>query len=120
MKPVYRPWGSYAVLAEGPKNLFKIIHVQPGQRLSYQYHDHRSEDWFVMTGTATVTKDGERIILSAGDRIHIPVGCKHRIANEAEDLLQIIEVQTGDILVEEDIHRLQDDYGRIDEGTPTA
>ena len=108
-----RPWGSYTVLDDEPGHKVKRIVVQSGQRLSYQRHEHRSEHWFVVAGTARVTLDGKDHELSAGDAIDIPAGTAHRIENPGSGDLVFIEVQHGTYFGEDDIVRLQDDYGRI-------
>ncbi len=107
-----RPWGAYHVLDEGDGFKVKRIEVLPGKRLSYQSHEHRAEHWFVVRGAAVVTLDGERIGVGAGQAIDIPLGAKHRVANEADDLLVFIEVQRGSYLGEDDIARYEDDFGR--------
>lgn len=107
-----RPWGTYEVLDEG--DLFKVkrIEVLPGKRLSYQKHAKRAEHWFVVEGTALVTLDDREITLNAGAAIDIPVGAAHRVENPGSSTLVFIEVQRGDYLGEDDIVRLQDDFGR--------
>ena len=109
----YRPWGHYKVLEE-EKNSFKIkrITVNQGKRLSYQLHHHRSEHWVVVRGTARVTIDGEVSLVSAGESIYMKPGQKHRLENPGRIPLEIIEVQMGDYLEEDDILRFDDDYGR--------
>ena len=107
-----RPWGSYTVLEDAPDHKVKRIEVLPGKRLSYQKHERRSEHWFVVRGNGIVTLDGEDIPVSAGTAIDIPLGAAHRIANAGDDLLMFIEVQHGAYFGEEDIVRLEDDYGR--------
>jgi len=107
-----RPWGTYTVLDEG--GLFKVkrIEVLPGKRLSYQQHARRAEHWFVVEGTALVTLDGREVTLKTGAAIDIPVGAAHRIENPGSGPLVFIEVQRGDYLGEDDIVRLEDDFGR--------
>lgn len=107
-----RPWGSYTVLDEGESHKVKRIDVLPGKRLSYQKHAHRAEHWFVVTGLAHVTLDGELHEVAAGQAIDIPLGAAHRIANPGDAPLSFIEVQRGSYLGEDDITRLEDDYGR--------
>lgn len=107
-----RPWGSYTVLEETPTFKVKRIEVLPGKRLSYQKHAQRAEHWFVVAGTAKVTLDGNEITIQTGDSIDIPVGAAHRVENPGNDELIFIEVQRGTYLGEDDIVRLQDDYGR--------
>lgn len=112
-KTVYRPWGFYTVIGQGKGFLSKIIHVNPGQKLSVQSHNHRSEHWVVLTGTAKVVLDNEEKILPAGHSVDIPVKAIHSLQNPYKEDLEIIEVQKGDILVEEDIIRYEDMYGRV-------
>ena len=112
-KTVYRPWGFYTVIGQGKGFLSKIIHVNPGQKLSVQSHNHRSEHWVVLTGTAKVVLDKEEKILPAGHSVDIPVKAIHSLQNPYKEDLEIIEVQKGDILVEEDIIRYEDMYGRV-------
>ena len=108
----HRPWGSYTVLEEDRGFKVKRIEVLPGKRLSYQKHAQRAEHWFVVEGTAKVTLDGEEITVRAGEAIDIPIGAAHRVENPDEGNLVFIEVQRGNYLGEDDIVRLQDDYGR--------
>lgn len=107
-----RPWGSYDVLEDSETHKVKRIDVAPGQRLSYQRHARRAEHWFVVAGRAEVTLDGEAIALSAGEAIDIPRGAAHRISNPGDEPLVFIEVQHGDYFGEDDIERLEDDFGR--------
>ena len=107
-----RPWGTYTVLDEGSSFKVKRIEVLPGKRLSYQKHAQRAEHWFIVAGNACVTLDDNEIELNTGEAIDIPKGSAHRIANNGSDLLVFIEVQRGDYLGEDDIVRLQDDFGR--------
>ncbi|MGH9769806.1 MAG: phosphomannose isomerase type II C-terminal cupin domain [Blastocatellia bacterium] len=107
-----RPWGNFNVLDEGTGYKVKRIEVLPGKRLSYQKHAQRAEHWFIVQGEAKVTLDGKEIFLNAGDYVDIPVGAAHRIENPGELKVIFIEVQRGDYLGEDDIVRLQDDYGR--------
>lgn len=111
-KTVYRPWGFYTVLAEGKGFLTKIIHVNTGQKLSVQAHNHRSEHWVVLSGTAKIILDSKEHILSPGFSIDIPLKAIHSLQNPYEEDLEIIEVQLGDLLIEEDIIRYEDIYGR--------
>ena len=112
-KTVYRPWGFYTVIARGKGFLTKIIHVKSGQKLSVQSHNHRSEHWVVLSGTAKVVLESKELILSSGHSIDIPVKAIHSLQNPFEEDLEIIEVQKGDLLIEEDIIRYEDMYGRI-------
>ena len=107
-----RPWGSYTVLEEDRGFKVKRIEVLPGKRLSYQKHAQRAEHWFVVEGTAKVTLDDKEITVRAGESIDIPIGAAHRVENPAEEDLVFIEVHRGSYLCEDDIVRLQDDYGR--------
>lgn len=107
-----RPWGTFTVLDEGENFKVKRIEVLPGKRLSYQKHAQRAEHWFVVQGTAKVTLDDRAINVSAGEAIDIAVGSAHRVENPGEELLVFIEVQRGSYLGEDDIVRLQDDFGR--------
>ncbi|HEU5459793.1 MAG TPA: phosphomannose isomerase type II C-terminal cupin domain [Pyrinomonadaceae bacterium] len=107
-----RPWGSYTVLEEAPTFKVKRIEVLPGKRLSYQKHSQRAEHWFVVQGTAKVTLDDNEITVRTGESIDIPIGSAHRVENPGSGDLIFIEVQRGTYLGEDDIVRLQDDYGR--------
>jgi mannose-6-phosphate isomerase-like protein (cupin superfamily) len=107
-----RPWGSFTVLDEGEGFKVKRIEVLPAKRLSYQKHARRAEHWFVVEGTAKITLDGAEIIKKAGEAIDIPLGSAHRVENPGEQLMVFIEVQRGDYLGEDDIVRLEDDFGR--------
>ena len=107
-----RPWGTYTVLEEDRGFKVKRIEVLPGKRLSYQKHAQRAEHWFVVEGTAKVTLDDKEITVRAGEAIDIPIGSAHRVENPGEENLVFIEVQRGSYLGEDDIVRLEDDYGR--------
>lgn len=107
-----RPWGYYQILDGGVGFQVKRLFVSPGGRLSLQSHKHRSEQWIVVSGTATVTKDDETLNLKEYETINIPVKVKHRIENLTNKDLIIIEVQMGDYLGEDDIIRYSDVYGR--------
>jgi len=109
---VYRPWGYYETLVMSPFYQVKHIVVKPGCKLSLQMHQHRSEHWVIVTGEAKVTRDEEQIILQANQSIYIPALTKHRIENELSTPLELIEVQTGSYLGEDDIVRFEDIYGR--------
>lgn len=109
---VHRPWGSYTVLEEEADFKMKRITVKPGERLSLQRHQHRSEHWIVVSGTATVIKDDEVITVSKNQSTYIPIGSKHRLENRGRIPLQMIEVQVGEYLDEDDIERFEDVYGR--------
>lgn len=112
-KTVYRPWGFYTVLAQNTGFLTKIIHVNSGQKLSVQSHNHRSEHWVVLSGKAVVLLDGEEHVLPTGRSIDIPIKAIHSLQNPFEEELEIIEVQLGELLIEEDIVRYEDMYGRV-------
>ncbi len=109
----YRPWGYYTVLADELDHKVKRICVYEGRRLSLQRHHRRAEHWYIVAGTATVTVDGVDVTITRGGAIDIPRGSLHRIMNAGNALLTFIEVQTGDYFGEDDIERLEDDYGRI-------
>ena len=110
---VFRPWGSYTVLEEGPGYKVKRVTVNPGGRLSLQLHHKRSEHWVVIAGTARVTRGEECRDLRVGESTAIPVETPHRLENLGTETLHIIEVQNGPYLGEDDIVRFQDDYGRL-------
>jgi mannose-6-phosphate isomerase len=107
-----RPWGAYTVLDDAPTHKVKRIVVAPGKRLSYQRHARRAEHWFVVAGRAEVTLDGTVRAAAAGDAVDIPRGAAHRIANPGDEDLVFVEVQHGDSFAEDDIERLEDDFGR--------
>jgi mannose-6-phosphate isomerase-like protein (cupin superfamily) len=115
--PVFdqRPWGSFTVLDDGDGFKVKRIDVLPGKRLSYQKHKHRAEHWFVVRGTAKVTLNDREILVKNGESIDIAPGDAHRVENpDDKELLVFIETQTGDYFGEDDIIRLEDDFGRMD------
>ena len=107
-----RPWGSWHVLDEGQGFKVKRIEVRPHHRLSLQTHARRSEHWSIVHGTATCLVDGVEHVVPAGGALDVPLGATHRIANLHDDQLVVIEIQRGDYLGEDDIVRLDDDYGR--------
>jgi len=107
-----RPWGTFTVLDEGDTFKVKRIEVLPGKRLSYQKHAQRAEHWVVVEGIAKVTLDDRDIIVEKSEAIDIPIGSAHRVENPGDELLVFIEVQRGSYLGEDDIIRLQDDFGR--------
>ena len=107
-----RPWGRYFVLHDEPTYKLKRIEVDPGGRLSYQYHQKRSEVWTLVQGTGTITLDGQVKNYKVGETILIPQGVKHRIENSEQDKVVFIEVQTGTYFGEDDIVRIEDDYNR--------
>lgn len=110
---VYRPWGSYTVLIEGAGYKMKRIVVNPGQRLSLQMHYHRSEHWIVTAGTAKVTIGDREQMVHENESVFVPQSTKHRLENPGRILLEIIEVQNGSYLGEDDIVRFEDEYGRV-------
>jgi mannose-6-phosphate isomerase len=107
-----RPWGSFSVLDDAATHKVKTITVHPGHRLSYQRHERRSEHWFVVAGTATVTIDDREHVLQRGDYVDIPTMAWHRMENRGTDELTVVEVQHGTYFGEDDIERRADDYGR--------
>lgn len=107
-----RPWGEYLVLDDEPGHKVKRITVTPGQRLSYQRHEHRSEHWFVVAGEGTVVLDGVDEPVRPGDAVDLPAGTAHRMHNTGTEPLVFVEVQHGTYFGEDDIVRLSDDYGR--------
>ncbi len=108
-----RPWGSFTVLDEGDNYKVKRIEVLPGKRLSYQKHSRRAEHWYVVRGTAKVTLNDVVILVTAGQSLDIATGDAHRVENpDASELLLFIETQTGEYFGEDDIVRLEDDFGR--------
>ncbi len=109
-----RPWGTYTVLADDEIYKVKRMVVRPGKRLSYQRHARRSEHWFIVQGTGLVTLDGTRIEVSAGESVDIPVGTDHRMENPTGTDVIFVEVQHGTYFGEDDIVRLEDDFGRVD------
>jgi mannose-1-phosphate guanylyltransferase/mannose-6-phosphate isomerase len=111
-REVHRPWGSYDSVDVGDGFQVKRIKVKPGARLSLQSHRHRAEHWVVVRGTARVTRDDEVFDLVANQSAYIPLGARHRLENPAAETLELIEVQSGDYLGEDDIVRYEDVYGR--------
>lgn len=109
---VERPWGSFETLGTGPRFQIKHINVAPGETLSLQMHFHRSEHWIVVGGTAQVTVGEQQFLLNENESTYIPAGEKHRLANPGKVPLQLIEVQCGTYLGEDDIVRFEDSYGR--------
>ena len=107
-----RPWGRYDVIADDPSYKVKTIEVTPGKRLSYQRHARRSEHWFIVRGSGVVTLDGTERAVRAGSAVDVPVGAAHRIANTGDEPLVFVEVQHGEYFGEDDIVRLEDDFGR--------
>lgn len=111
-----RPWGRYSVLHDAPDHKVKQIVVKPGTRLSYQQHARRSEHWFIVGGHGVVTLDGALVPVAPGAAVDIPKGSAHRIENTGHEPLVFIEVQHGDYFGEDDIVRLEDDFGRAEAG----
>lgn len=107
-----RPWGKYYVLQDEPTFKVKRILVNPGQRLSYQYHHKRQEFWTIVQGEAVVILDDAEHTVKYGESIFIPLGARHRIENRTGEPLVFVEVQTGTYFGEDDIIRIQDDYAR--------
>ena len=111
-KKIFRPWGYYLSIEEGKSWKIKKIEVNPGASLSLQLHNHRSEHWIVVQGTARIELNDKTQILSKNESIYIPNKTKHRLSNHGESELVLIEVQTGDYLGEDDIIRFDDIYGK--------
>ena len=107
-----RPWGSYTVLADEPDHKVKRLVVQPGHRLSYQKHARRAEHWFVVRGRGRVTLDGTDVPVEPGTAVDVPMGAAHRVTNDGDEPIVFVEVQHGSYFGEDDIVRLEDDYGR--------
>ena len=117
-RKVYRPWGNYDSVDAGPRFQVKRIVVKPGAALSLQMHHHRAEHWIVVSGTARVTCDDKVFMLSENQSTYIPLGSKHRLENPGNIPLELIEVQSGGYLGEDDIVRFEDVYGRTPESAP--
>ena len=111
-RKVYRPWGWYDSIESGEYFQVKRLHVKPSAKLSLQMHHKRSEHWVVVRGTATVTNGEKTFILNKGESTYIPLGVTHALENQTSELLEIIEVQSGSYLGEDDIVRFEDVYGR--------
>jgi mannose-1-phosphate guanylyltransferase/mannose-6-phosphate isomerase len=111
-REVFRPWGSYDSLESGPRFQVKRLKIKPGASLSLQLHHHRAEHWIVVAGTARITRGEEQFLLEENQSTYIPVGVRHRIENPGMIALEIIEVQSGSYLGEDDIVRFEDRYGR--------
>ncbi len=107
-----RPWGSFTVLDDADDHKVKRLVVLPGRRLSYQRHERRAEHWFVVSGSGLVTLDGEATEVAPGQAVDIAVGTAHRVENTGDADLVFIEVQHGEYFGEDDIERLEDDFGR--------
>ncbi len=106
------PWGYYQSVHAGERFQVKRITVNPGARLSLQRHKHRAEHWVVVNGTALVTRDDEVLTIRENESVFLPQGCVHRLENPAETPLNLIEVQSGSYLGEDDIERIEDDFAR--------
>ena len=113
-REVYRPWGSYDSIDEGDRFKVKRITVKPGEKLSVQMHHHRAEHWVVVSGTANVTVNDDTTMLTENESIYIPIGAVHALENPGKIPLELIEVQSGAYLGEDDIVRFSDRYGRSD------
>lgn len=113
-RKVHRPWGWYDSIDQGPRHQVKRIMVKPGASLSLQMHHHRAEHWIVVKGTAEVTRGKESFLLTENQSTYIPIGEVHRLRNPGKTDLEMIEVQSGSYLGEDDIVRLEDRYGRLD------
>jgi mannose-1-phosphate guanylyltransferase len=111
-RTAYRPWGGYASILNGARFQVKRLFVKPGKKLSLQKHHHRAEHWVVVSGSAEVTIDGKVTMVGENESIYLPLGCVHRLANPGKILLEVIEVQTGSYLGEDDIIRIEDEFGR--------
>ena len=114
MSKTERPWGWYDVIDQGDRYKVKNIMVKPGKRLSFQKHHHRTEHWIVVSGTAEVQINNDKQLLGENQSTYIPLGCAHRLSNPGKIPLNIIEVQSGAYLEEDDIVRFEDDHGRVD------
>lgn len=112
-RKVYRPWGHYDLVDSGERHHTKRIVVKPGAKLSLQKHHHRAEHWVVVKGTACVHRDGEDVMITENESIYIPVGAVHSLENPGVIPLEMVEVQSGSYLGEDDIVRFQDNYGRV-------
>jgi mannose-1-phosphate guanylyltransferase/mannose-6-phosphate isomerase len=111
-REIYRPWGCYDAIDNGDRYQVNRIRVKPGGSLSLQLHHHRAEHWIVVKGTALVQKGDETILLSENESTYIPVGTRHRLSNPGKIPLEIVEVQSGPYLDEDDVIRYEDSYGR--------
>ena len=107
-----RPWGRYELLQESATHKVKCIWVSPGKRLSYQRHAKRAEHWFIVQGSGEITIDGVIKSISPGDTVDFGIGVLHRISNTGDQEIIFVEVQTGTYFGEDDIERVEDDFGR--------
>lgn len=112
-REVHRPWGKCDSVDQGARNQVKRITVKPGAKLSVQMHNHRAEHWVVVTGSEKVTRGEETFLLSENESTYIPIGAVHALENPGKEALEIIEIQSGDYLGEDDIVRFYDVYGRV-------
>jgi mannose-1-phosphate guanylyltransferase/mannose-6-phosphate isomerase len=110
---VARPWGAYDSVDAAERFQVKRLTVKPGAKLSLQMHHHRAEHWVVVKGTAKVTRDDETILVRENESVYIPLGAVHRLENPGKIMLEVIEVQSGGYLGEDDIVRFDDTYGRV-------
>lgn len=113
-REVYRPWGKYDSVDMGERFQVKRITVNPGAKLSVQMHHHRAEHWIIVSGTAKVTLDEKTVLLSENQSTYIPIGVVHALENPGKLPLEMIEVQSGSYLGEDDIVRFEDRYGRVE------
>ena len=109
----HRPWGYYVVLADEQDHKVKRIVLNPGKRFSLQRHRKRDEHWYLIGGEAVVTIDDREMSLPSGGHVDIPRGTPHRLENSGDDDVVFIEVQTGEYFGEDDIERIEDDFGRV-------
>ncbi len=114
-RTMQRPWGSYTILEEGERYKIKRILVRPSQKLSLQLHYHRSEHWIVVRGTAKVTLDDKESLLHENESLFVPKSTMHRLENPGKVPLELIEVQVGEYVGEDDIVRFEDIYGRTEQ-----
>jgi mannose-1-phosphate guanylyltransferase/mannose-6-phosphate isomerase len=119
-RKVHRPWGSYETVDSGPRFQVKRLTVNPGAALSLQMHHHRAEHWVVVKGTAKVTRGDEEFLLTENESTNVPVGVTHRLENPGTIPLELIEVQSGAYLGEDDITRFEDRYDRHPGGPPSS
>jgi mannose-1-phosphate guanylyltransferase/mannose-6-phosphate isomerase len=113
-REIFRPWGSYDALGNGTRFQVKSIKVKPGEKLSTQLHHHRAEHWVVVTGTAKITNGDKQFLLTENQSTYIPVGMVHSLENPGKVTLELIEIQSGAYLGEDDIVRFEDKYGRAE------
>jgi len=108
-----KPWGTSEVIESRAQYQIKILEVDPGQALSLQYHRYRAESWLVLEGSGTIELNGKKKNLFRGDAVTVPIGSRHRLSNPGKLPLRVVEIQTGEYFGEDDIVRLEDNYGRI-------